>query len=190
MSKTVKTITAVLTALLITVLLCGAAIWLIRREGLDVYVGYKDKKYLASDKNNSLGCLTIGEHTFTVGSLTGEKSDYEVKITPNPNKPFEYMTDGSVRLWKNNDTDFKEYFGFKKTDGGFTLETTAELTILSILENSYGEAEILGDYKRIADYFLLTAMCENTAVTVTLGIPLFPPKPAENITVEPEQIIF
>ena len=191
MSKTVRTMISCISALLVIALLCGVIAWIARSQGLDVYVGYNDKKYLSTDKNSSLGQMTSGEHIFAVRSLTGEKPEYEVKITPNADKPFEYMTGGSVYTWKSKrDTDFKEYFGYKETNTGFIITVADGMTVQSILENNYGEAEIITDAEYLNDYFLLTVTCDKAAVTLSFGIPLLPPSPAKGVVITPDHITF
>ena len=191
MSKTVRTMISCISALLVIASLCGVIAWIARSQGLDIYVGYNDRKYLSTDKQSSIGQLTSGEHIFTVGSLTGEKPEYEVKITPNPDKSFEYMKDGSVYTWKSKkDTDFKEHFGYEKTDTGFTITVADGMTVQSILESKYGDAEIITDTEYINDYFLLVITCDNAIVTLSFGIPLLPPSPTNGVTVSPNHITF
>ena len=177
--------------MLVIALLCGVIAWIARSQGLDIYVEYNDRKYLSTDKNGSLGQLTSGEHAFTVGSLTGDKPEYEVKITPNADKSFEYMTDGSVYSWKSKkDTDFKEYFGYEQTDTGFTITVADGMTVQSILVSKYGDAEIITDTEYLNDYFLITVTCDNATVTLSFGIPLLPPSLANGVVITPDHITF
>ena len=185
MSKTVRTMISCISALLVIAILCGVIAWIASSQGLDVYLVYNDKRYLSTDKQSSIGQLTSGEHAFTVGSLTGEKPEYGVKITPNADKTFEYISDGGVHTWKSKkDTDFKECFGYEQTDTGFTITVADGMTVQSILERKYGDTEYLNDY------FLLTVACDNAIVTLSFGIPLLTPSPANGVTISPNHITF
>lgn len=190
MNKTLSAVISTVSVLFVIVALCGSAVWILRREGLDVYVEYNGKKYLATDKLGSVGRLTDGIHTFIVGNLSGGQTKYEIKITPNPDNAFEYITDGSVKKWGKDMTDYKQYFGYEQTHNGFVLNIPAELTVQSILESECGETEIIGEPDPTANYFLLTVKSGNTTMSITLGVPLIPPQPADGVTVTPEQITF
>ncbi len=190
MNKTLSAVISTVSVLFVIVALCGSAVWILRREGLDVYVEYNGKKYLATDKLGSVGRLTDGIHTFIVGNLSGGQTKYEINITPNPDNAFEYITDGSVKKWGNDKTDYKQYFGYEQTHNGFTITVTENMTVQSILENKYGEAEIITDTEYLNDYFLLIVICDNATVTLSYGMPLLPPSPANGVVITPDHITF
>lgn len=81
------------------------------------------------------------KYTFGVGNDTPR--DYSVKVVPNPDVDFEFMSGDDIYTWQ--DVDLSGVFTLKKDATFFTLTVPEDLTLLTLLGKLYPQGEITFD---------------------------------------------
>lgn len=188
----INTVITIIVSLLLLGVVGGLIAWLARSEGLTVYVEYGEKRYTVNDINNSLGTLNSGEHTFTVGSLSGETVDYAVVISVNRNKNFEFVARDKLYKWTS--VDCSQYFGISRTDNGFTLYISETTTVSNFLRSAYGDFKYTAIMPNTDDYFVMTVKMSHCEMSFPFGIAVGDTPYTDEVTAEvrisPDNIMF
>ena len=183
-----KVIMYIMIVLLIIGVAGGVTYFFLRSRGVTFYVTNEGHKYYSGMDGASIW-LSPGEtHSFSVRSLTGGEVNYSVKVLANEANNFGFFADQEFHRFYDNDEqndDYSEIFGLKKSINGFTLTIPEEMTVRRAIEEKFGEnLQLQTELQEGLCYFVLVVTAGGSSVTLWFNIDEL------QITIDPPSVVF
>lgn len=139
-----------------------------------------------TEKTTGVQLLAGAKTEFSVKNLnfTTTAPDYTATITFNEEKAFDYSKDGELYTTRGDAGDLSAYFGFEKSESGFSLSVPETYSAAQALRHLYPAAEIeLEAEPDPADLYLLTlSFTDGSEYHIFFGMAVL------NVTLDPPRI--
>ena len=183
-----KVIMYIMIVLLIIGVAGGVTYFFLRSRGVTFYVTNEGHKYYSGMDGASIW-LSPGEtHSFSVRSLSGGVVKDTVTVLANVANKLGFFADQEFhRFYDNNEQndDYSEIFGLKKSINGFTLTIPEEMTVRRAIEEKFGEnLQLQTELQEGLCYFVLVVTAGESSVTLWFNIDEL------QLTIDPPSVVF